>query len=230
MTRWAIDQGCSFFTLKSDRKRTRAVCKALNSHQCPFDFLILKRGDLYKFVRFIAEYTCPDSTHRGWKRGQSVAMFSRNEDTVAAIVSEGRAAKPRIIKHHEKYDHGHKVTAWSARRALRTIQKQLLGDEVESFRRIPSLLMAFRTAGAKTGLQIDKDNCFLRCWVLPKADLEGFNHCRNFVAVDGAHTKGDHSMTLLAMTTLDGNGQTFCFAWALVSIENTDNWLYFHKV
>ena len=49
------------------------------------------------------------------------------------------------------------------------------------------------------------------------------------MAVDGTHTKVRHSMIMLGMTTLDGNGETLLLSWALIPSESKENWMYFLK-
>lgn len=49
------------------------------------------------------------------------------------------------------------------------------------------------------------------------------------MAVDGTHTKVPHSMIVLGITTLDGNGETLLLGWALIPSESKENWMCFLK-
>ncbi len=72
-----------------------------------------------------------------------------------------------------------------------------------------------------------KDGCFQRCWVFPRATRKAFQHCRNIISLDGTHTKAQHRLVLLIVSTLDGNGNILPLAWALVEFENEENWDWF---
>ncbi|KAL2943419.1 hypothetical protein RDABS01_031767 [Bienertia sinuspersici] len=59
---------------------------------------------------------------------------------------------------------------------------------------------------------------------LIKGMLGGY---RSLVGVDGTHPKKNYGGILLLAITLDGNNEIFPLAYAVVSIENEENWSYF---
>ncbi|KAL2941691.1 Msx2-interacting protein [Bienertia sinuspersici] len=54
-----------------------------------------------------------------------------------------------------------------------------------------------------------------------------FNGCRSLIGVDGCHLKGNYGEVLLSAIALDGNDELFPFAWAIVSSENEESWMFF---
>ena len=125
-------------------------------------------------------------------------------------------------------------TAW---RVCERIKYDLYGDEKESFQKIPGLLLAIQLGQTpqKRGethhfCEYDLDiytGQFVRCWVLPQAIKEAFSHCRKFVTMDGTFTKSRYRLTLLVISTADGNGNALPLAWVLVNRENKENWFWF---
>ena len=51
--------------------------------------------------------------------------------------------------------------------------------------------------------------------------------CRPLIGVDGAHLKGDYGGVLLSAVSLDANNEIFPIAYAIVSVEDKDNWSFF---
>lgn len=47
------------------------------------------------------------------------------------------------------------------------------------------------------------------------------------IGVDGTHLKGNYGGILLSIIALDRNNEIFPLAYAVVSIENEENWSYF---
>ena len=54
----------------------------------------------------------------------------------------------------------------------------------------------------------------------------GFAHCRPLIGLDGTHLKTRYQGILLAATAVDALGQLFPLAYAVVSAENNENWLW----
>lgn len=70
-------------------------------------------------------------------------------------------------------------------------------------------------------------NCFYVCF---KALKEGWlAGCRRIIGLDGCFLKTICKGELLSAVGRDGNNQIFPIAWAVVSIENKENWSWFMK-
>ena len=85
-----------------------------------------------------------------------------------------------------------------------------------------------RTAWTK--IDIDTEDRFVRCAVFPVATAHASEHVRNLFAMDGAHCTATHRMTLLAITSLDGNNEHLPIAWGLVPTESEEHWAWFLKL
>lgn len=51
--------------------------------------------------------------------------------------------------------------------------------------------------------------------------------CRPLIGIDGTHLKGNYGGILLSAVALDGNNEIFLLAYAIVSVEDKDNWSFF---
>ena len=74
------------------------------------------------------------------------------------------------------------------------------------------------------------ENKFQRLFLYHSAYASGFGYCRPLLGLDGTHLKSKYKGILLAATATDANGQLFPLAYAIVSIENDDNWLWFLRL
>lgn len=52
-------------------------------------------------------------------------------------------------------------------------------------------------------------------------------YCRPIIGIDGCFLKNNVQGQLLAAVGRDANNQFYPVAWAVVGVENTDNWLWF---
>ena len=51
--------------------------------------------------------------------------------------------------------------------------------------------------------------------------------CRKVIGLDGCFLKGTIKGELLTAMGRDANNQMFPIAWAVINVENKDNWLWF---
>ncbi|KAL7212462.1 hypothetical protein ACSBR2_015200 [Camellia fascicularis] len=68
---------------------------------------------------------------------------------------------------------------------------------------------------------------FVRYIISFRACIDGFNHCRPLLFLDGTFLKGRFKGNLLATITKDGNQGLFSVAFAIVDSENACNWKWF---
>ena len=57
-----------------------------------------------------------------------------------------------------------------------------------------------------------------------KPSIEGFEHCRPILSIDGTHLYGKYKGTLIIVIGCDGNNQLFPLAFAITKGENFDSW------
>ena len=56
-----------------------------------------------------------------------------------------------------------------------------------------------------------------------KSSIEGFEHCRHVLSIDGTHLHGKYKGTLMITMGCDGNNQLFTLTFAITKGENIDS-------
>ncbi|CAE6119769.1 unnamed protein product [Arabidopsis arenosa] len=100
--------------------------------------------------------------------------------------------------------------------------------QAEIFRSNPETKFEIETT---PGTTIGSLQRFFRCFICFKAQRDSWkNTCRPIIGIDGAFLKWDVKGHLLAATRRDGDNRIVPIAWAVVEIENDDNWDWFLKM
>ena len=60
-----------------------------------------------------------------------------------------------------------------------------------------------------------------------KPSIEGFEHCRPVLSIDGTHLYGKYKGTLLIVIGYDGNNQLFPLTFSITEGKNIDSWGWF---
>jgi len=129
--------------------------------------------------------------------------------------------------------HGHKVSKQTAGR----LKKQVLDKNelsiTDSYQQLESYLssVAANNPGSVWSIEKAADGTFLCACFLPSACLQVRAHCLKIVGLDGTHLKGEMNKQgcILTATTKDYDHHILVFGFAIVSIENYDNWQWFLK-
>lgn len=220
---YIISRGESWKHWKSDRRCWIRICK--NHEECDFRirFNITAAGPVRLSV--LIPHTCPRITHANSCLGHSVKFLVSN-DRSRGVVADDRNIKPRQLVSEERLDRGNKINYQQAYRLREKLRDDIFGNEVLSFSKMPALIEKIQSS-AYAGLEVDERSRFQRAWVLPKASENAMVYLRKFVAMDGAHCTSRHQLVLLAVTSLDGEGEILVLAWELVPVEDRANWLWF---
>ena len=71
---------------------------------------------------------------------------------------------------------------------------------------------------------------FRHVFICYGASASGFQYCRPILSLDGTHLKSKYKGVLLTATATDAHESLFPLAYAVVSNENDDNWLWFNRL
>ena len=116
-----------------------------------------------------------------------------------------------------------------------TIDK-LFGGHDESYRDIPAYTRIICDTNPESKAysayveteSIPRQLLFSTVFISLAAMWKGFlAGCRPLIGVDGTHLKGNYGGVLLSAMALDANSEIFHLAYAVVSVEDKDNWSYF---
>ena len=131
----------------------------------------------------------------------------------------GGIVKPKFVDHKRKYtpadirkdvkiDLGVDVNYMKAWRAREKALKALRGTPDASYAKLPAYLymMDITYPGSHIRMKKSTNNEFLYLFVALNTFIQGFNHCRSVVLVDGSHLRGPYNGTFVAASTTDGAG------------------------
>ena len=112
--------------------------------------------------------------------------------------------------------------------------RQLFGDFSQSYTELTRLFLAIEQANARCVViwktfdtNMSNTKIFQRVFWSFKPSIEGFEHCRPVLSIDGTHLYGKYKGTLLIAMGCDGNNQLFPLAFAIIEGENINSWGWF---
>ncbi|XHG07747.1 hypothetical protein AWENTII_013014 [Aspergillus wentii] len=212
----------SYRVYKSDARRYMTRCR---SRDCDYMVRITwrkKRCEAY--VSIYKPHTCSPDTHDNWRPAASInylvpnyqSLFEGNTKPTAAQIQAIEQYKGNTIHYHQGY------------RTLKAIERNLYGDESESFQKLPAFLSRLAKTDYSGFWRLEtKDDVFQRCFIAPGATINAYEHCRQFLTVDRAPWKTKWDFSLLVAATMDGNNQVLPIAWAVMPGETEDDWRWF---
>ncbi|XP_020249987.1 uncharacterized protein LOC109827390 [Asparagus officinalis] len=119
---------------------------------------------------------------------------------------------------------------WNARRKAMI---KIFGDWNKSYEILPHYLEALKRENPGTVYEVSSDPVdggerrFTGVFWAFGPCIEGFRHCRPLLSIDGTHLYGKYKGVLLVATGVDADGGLFPLAFAVVDVENTENWAWF---
>ena len=110
----------------------------------------------------------------------------------------------------------------------------LFGDFCQSYTKLPRLFLTLEQANLgcvviwKTfDSNMPNTEIFQNVFWSFKPSIEGFEHCRPILSIDGTHLYGKYKGTLMIAMGCDGNNQLFPLTFAIIKGENIDSWGWF---
>ncbi|KAL2241000.1 UNVERIFIED_CONTAM: hypothetical protein Sindi_0741200 [Sesamum indicum] len=173
------------------------------------------------------EYWVPESSKTKWK----VLCRHTTEGHVKCNPSYGIKHVIQTVKDHTGYDIAYQK-AWYS---LKMAREMVYGTWESSVQKLPKYLGALQkyNPGTIVEWQHKARDTSTGAYVIGyvfwafKPCIEGFQHCRNLISVDGTHlyTKYKHKMLIAA--AMDGNQQVLPLAFAVVDEESLLSWKWF---
>ncbi|KAL6500418.1 hypothetical protein OROHE_025784 [Orobanche hederae] len=119
---------------------------------------------------------------------------------------------------------------WKAWRAYESGMHKVFGSYDDSYDQLRWYCNAIERTNEGSIVSLESNpnnNCFERVFIAFKACLDGFKKCRPMLFIDGTFMIGRAKGTLLGATAKDGDNGLLPVAIAIVSAENTSNWVWF---
>ncbi|XP_059637869.1 uncharacterized protein LOC132279839 [Cornus florida] len=138
--------------------------------------------------------------------------------------------KPKDIANGIFKDFGIELNYTQVWRGIEDAREQLQGSYKDAYDQLPGFCekMVETNPGSFAKLIVNDEKKFQRLFVSFHASIHGFqNGCRPLVFLEATSLKSKFQEILLTATTLDGDDGFFPVAFAVVDVENNDNWHWF---
>ncbi|KAK2986224.1 hypothetical protein RJ640_010058 [Escallonia rubra] len=138
--------------------------------------------------------------------------------------------KPKEIAKGISRDFGIELSYTQVWRGIEDAREQLQGSYKEAYNRLPLFLekIVETNPGSFTKLVTNKEKRFKDLFVSLHASICGFQKgCRPLLFLETTSLKSKYQETLLTATAVDANDGCFPVAFAIVDVENEDNWHWF---
>lgn len=215
---------------KSTTKKLGAIC---SSKECPWRVYCSFEKSRNKLMIkvYTAEHVCNKS---GYSKMLKVPV-------IAELFEEPLRLNPKLspkeMMESIKADYNLNVTLFQCEHAKKKVVEQRRKMHGTQFGRLwdyekeilvsnPGSTMDIETLPGPTQVE----HKFYRVYICFEALREAWKQtCRRIIGLDGAFLKWDIKGELLAAVGRDADNRIFPIAWAIVDIENNDNWEWFIK-
>lgn len=227
LAKYAIMKGVQVHFIKNDKIRVRAGCM----EKCPWKFYASKDGDSDNFVvkTYIPNHKCHRKNSNKLATSKYLAKHLRERLMATPYI------KARELKELCKIELKLRISMTQARNVRGKLLESLIGSYTEEYKRLHDYVHEINSSNPGTTCVVKASTdevgdlnyfrgfyvCFAAC---KRGWLEG---CRKIIGVDGCFLKGISKGQLLCAIGRDGNDQMFPIAWAVVAVENKENWGWF---
>ncbi|KAF5749590.1 hypothetical protein HS088_TW04G01560 [Tripterygium wilfordii] len=181
-------------------------------------------AQVFRIKKMNESHTCAGESWKG-------AHPSKNwlVNIIKERLHENPHLKPKEITTGISKDFGIELNYTQVWRGIEDARKQLQGPRKEAYNQLPWFCGKILEANPGSSVKLCiSDGKFQRLFLSFHASKHGFQHgCRPLLYLDSVSLKSKYHEMLLTATALDGNDNTFPVAFAMVDIENDDNWHWF---
>jgi hypothetical protein len=224
---YTIHKGKDIKWLKNDKDRARAECKHETCNWVIFCGRN-KKSKCFQIKTFVSKHDCPTD----FKNKQA------NRKWVVKMLEKVLRYNPEI-KHGQIYDlfkTDYKVILDDNMifRATKEARDLVEGSEREQYGLLWDYANELMRSNPNSTVMMNTTPMpqsppqFKRFYVCLDACKQGFKAgCRPLIGLDGCFLKGYYGGQLLSAVGQDGNNHIYVIAYAIVDVENKDNWKWF---
>ena len=222
-----IFSGREFYFVKNDQRRCRARCR---SKECKWEIYcaISSVTRSYQVKTFHDQHTCP-RVYRN-KRADTNWVVSKLVHRLRTQPNMTHAECFQFMKDQFEVH----LDDTKVYRSLKKAKEILRGNEEKQYAQLWDYCEEVQKTNPGTTIDLDTIPVttgmprFHRLYICFEACKEGFKKgCRPLIGLDGCFLKGLYGGQLLSAVGQDANNHLFVIAFAVVDIENKDNWTWF---
>ncbi|KAI3914585.1 hypothetical protein MKW92_036431 [Papaver armeniacum] len=225
LRKYAISNRFVYRYKKNDTDRVSARCKVDGcSWRIHASWVQAKVS--FRIKKFENFHTCDDSSpaHHPQATKNWLATL------VKEMLQESPHYKPKEIVTAICQDFGIELNYSQAWRGMEIAREQLQGSYKDAYNQFPWYCekVMETNPGSFANLTTKDDQNFHRLFISFHATIQGFeNGCRPLIFLDAMYVKSKYLETMLVATAVDANDDAFPIAFAMVDVEDFDNWHWF---
>ncbi|XP_028082628.1 uncharacterized protein LOC114283957 [Camellia sinensis] len=229
LRKYAVECGFHFKFLKNDSVWITAVCMMRESKNCMWSIhaRVLRADEFFYIRKWNREHSCGIAvwTAKNLRAGSELVC-----DVISEQVRDRSLTRSTDVVYNLKKDYGLEISYRVTWLGVKKARGEMFGAHSISFDQLRwySNVVMVNNPGSYINIDYDEQNHrFERFFISFKACIDGFNHCRLLLFLDGPFLKGKFKGNLLAASVKDGNQGLFPLAIAIVDSENVANWFWF---
>lgn len=214
LQKYSVENGFMYEFVKNDKYRVTAKCSIATCGWRVHAILNRTNGE-FRIKDLVNEHRC-GSTYRTNRHKRVTSTLVANE--ITSIVQNKNKTSPMDMVDFFTDKYGLELPYYHAWLGVEKARGVIFGGYEESFDKLRWYVDAAKVSNPGSVLKLEIDPVskeFSRLFVSFNACIQGFNHCRPFLCVDGAHLKGRFKGCLLAATGKDGDQGIFVFSYLL---------------
>ncbi|KAJ3679081.1 hypothetical protein LUZ60_017092 [Juncus effusus] len=222
--KFAVANKFSYKFVKNDTTRVTAECTA---EDCPWRIHASKSPAKREFMvkKMVGGHTCGKEMSKGHRLA--------SQRWVASVIKEklkdSPNYKPREIATDLEKEYGLSLNYSQAWRGKHIAKKELYDSLEEATDQLPWFIDRIHQTNPGSVATMDTpEGSKCRLFVSFRASLDGFEHgCRPLLFLDAVSSKTTRQWKMLTATAVDGEGEIFPVAFAVVEIDTQENWRWF---
>ena len=193
--------------------------------------MVVKNTCLFVINKYKGLHTCVNPClNRDHHQLDSNLVAAHIKEIIMAQFTLTTATIQASVVEKWGYEISYKKALDGKHKALR----QLFGDFSKSYTELPRLFLAIKQANSGCVLiwktfdtNIPNTEIFQHVFWSFKPSIEGCEHCRSVLSIDGTHLYGKYKGTLLITMGCEENNRLFPLVFAIIEGENIDSWGWF---
>lgn len=224
LQKYAIAHRFVYRLKKNDTNRASGICVA---EGCPWRIHAswVPASQSFRIKKFDNVHTCGGEA---WKSAHPGRNWLVN--IIKERLRESPHHKPKEIANGIFRDFGIELNYTQVWRGLEHAREQLQGSYKDSYNHLPSFCekVLETNPGSFAKLTSNDDKTFRCLFVSFQCLIHGFeNGCRPLLFLESTSLKSKYQEMLLTATAVDADDSFFPVAFAIVDVENNDNWRWF---
>ena len=230
---YSIKAHQEYVVVASSKKLLVLRCKKAEECHCQWKLraMVVKDTSLFVINKYTGPHTCVNPClNRDHHQLDSQLVSTHIKALIQAQFTLSTAAIQASVM--EKW--GYQISYEKALDGKHKTIRQLFGDFSQSYTELPRLFLGIEQSNPGCAVvwktcetNMPNTEIFQRVFWSFKPSIEGFQHCRLVISIDGTHLYGKYKGKLLITMGCDGNNQLFPLAFAITKGENTDSWGWF---